>query len=132
MVIAEVIMGLILVSGALGWPMLMEPYRASIYFAYLIPVVIIMTLDGAVNLLFLDRLPETRQAVGLILTVLVLFYSTRYDWIRGSFGGGGLEMNEAILCTTNIMEENEGQDNKWTIVSANDELRMIEEYGRHT
>ncbi|MDY2593782.1 MAG: hypothetical protein SOW34_02505 [Oliverpabstia sp.] len=132
MVIAEVIMGLILVSGALGWPMLMEPYRASIYFAYLIPVVIIMTLDGAVNLLFLDRLPETRQAVGLILTVLVLFYSTRYDWIRGSFGGGGLEMNEAILCTTNIMKENEGQDNKWTIVSANDELRMIEEYGRHT
>ena len=132
MVIAEVIMGLILVSGALGWPMLMEPYRASIYFAYLIPVVLVMALDGAVNLLFLDRLPETRQAVGLILTVLVLFYSTRYDWIRGSFGGGGLEMNEAILCTTNIMKENEGQDNKWTIVSANDELRMIEEYGRHT
>ena len=41
-------------------------------------------------------------------------------------------MNEAILCTTNIMKDNEGQDNKWTIVSANDELRMIEEYGRHT
>ena len=132
MVVAEVILGLILVSGTLGWPMLMEPYRASIYLAYLIPVVIIMTVDGAVNLLFLDRLWETRQAVGLTLTGVMIFYSTKYDWIRGSFGGGSLEMNEAILCTTNIMKDNEGQDNKWTIVSANDELRMIEEYGRHT
>lgn len=132
MVSAEIILGLVLVSGSLGWPMLMEPYRACIYVAYLIPVIIIMTLDGAVNLLFLDRLPETRQVIGLLLTLMVLFYSTRYDWIRGSFGGGGLEMNEAILCTTNIMKDNEGQNNTWTIVSANDELRMIEEYGRHT
>ena len=132
MVVAEVILGLILVSGSLGWPMLMEPYRASIYLAYLIPVVLIMTVDGAVNLLFLDRFWETWQAVGLILTVVVIFYSTKLDWMRGPFGGGSLEMKEAILCTTNIMKDNEGQDNKWTIVSANDELRMIEEYGRHT
>ena len=132
MVVAEVILGLILVSGSLGWPMLMEPYRASIYLAYLIPVVLIMTVDGAVNLLFLDRFWETWQAVGLILTVAVIFYSTKLDWMRGPFGGGSLEMKEAILCTTNIMKDNEGQDNKWTIVSANDELRMIEEYGRHT
>ena len=132
MVSAEIILGLVLVSGSLGWPMLMEPYRACIYVAYLIPVIIIMTLDGAVNLLFLDRLPETRQVIGLLLTLLVLFYSTRYEWVRGSFGGGRLEMNEAILCTTNIMKENEGQNFTWTIVSANDELRMIEAYGRHT
>ncbi|MGN0398550.1 MAG: hypothetical protein ACI4EO_00340 [Blautia sp.] len=132
MVVAEVILGLILVSGSLGWPMLMEPYRASIYLAYLIPVVLIMTVDGAVNLLFLDRFWETWQAVGLILTVVVIFYSTKLDWMRGPFGGGSLEMNEAILCTTNIMKDNEGQNNTWTIVSANDELRMIEEYGRHT
>ena len=132
MVVAEVILGLILVSGSLGWPMLMEPYRASIYLAYLIPVVLIMTVDGAVNLLFLDRFWETWQAVGLILTVAVIFYSTKLDWMRGPFGGGSLEMKEAILCTTNIMKDNEGQNHTWTIVSANDELRMIEEYGRHT
>ena len=41
-------------------------------------------------------------------------------------------MNEAILCTTNILNDNKGQNNKWTIVSANDELRMIEKYGRHS
>ena len=66
------------------------------------------------------------------MSVAVIIISTKFDWMRGSFGGGGLEMNEAILCTTNIMKDNEGQDFKWTIVSANDELRMIEEYGRHT
>ena len=41
-------------------------------------------------------------------------------------------MNEAILCTTNILKDNEGMNNQWTIVSANDEYRMIEKYGRHT
>ena len=40
-------------------------------------------------------------------------------------------MNEAILCTTNILWDNRGQNDKWTIVSANDELRMTEQYGRH-
>ena len=132
MVIAEIILGLMLVSGALGWPMLMEPYRVCIYFAYLIPVIIVMTMDGAVNILLIARLPRIQQAIGLVLTALVLFYSMDYDWIRGSFGGGGLEMNEAILCTTNILKDNKGQNHTWTIVSANDELRMIEEYGRHT
>ena len=132
MVTAEIILGLVLVSGALGWPMLMEPYRVSITFTYLIPAIIILTLDGTVNILFLARLPRVQQAVGLILTAVVIFYSTKFDWIRGSFGGGSLEMNEAILCTTNILKDNKGQDFSWTIVSANDELRMIEEYGRHT
>lgn len=132
MVITEVLLGLLLVSGSLGWPMLMEPSRASIYVAYLIPIVLVVTLDGTVKLLFFDRLPEIRQAVGLIIIWMVLFYSTRYDWMRSSFGGGGLEMNEAILCTTNIMKENEGKNYSWTIVSANDELRMVEKYGRHT
>lgn len=129
---AEIIMGLVLVSGSLGWPMLMEPYRTSVYFAYLIPVVLVMTMDGAVNILLLARLPKIQQMIGLILTALVMICSTKYNWIRGSFGGGSLEMNEAILCTTNILKDNKGKNDTWTIVSANDELRMIEEYGRHT
>ena len=131
-VCAEIILGLVLVSGSLGWPMLMEPYRTSVYFAYLIPVVLVMTLDGAVNILLLARLPKIQQMIGLILAVLVIICSTRFDWMRKSFGGGRLEMNEAILCTTNILKDNKEQNHTWTIVSANDELRMIEEYGRHT
>ena len=41
-------------------------------------------------------------------------------------------MNEAIFCTTNILKDNKGKNNMWTIISANDELRMVELYGRHT
>ena len=78
-VIAEIILGLVLVSGSLGWPMLMEPYRTSVYFAYLIPVVLVMTMDGAVNILLLARLPKIQQMIGLILTALVMICSTKYN-----------------------------------------------------
>ena len=132
MVTAEILLGLVLVSGSLGWPMLMEPSRTSIYFAYLIPVLLVMTAAGAVNCLLLARLPEVQKTISLILTVLVIFFGIGGDYVRGSFGGGQLEMNESILCTTNILKDNEGKNNTWTIVSANDEYRMVEKYGRHT
>ena len=132
MVTAEILLGLVLVSGSLGWPMLMEPSRTSIYFAYLIPVLLVMTAAGAVNCLLLARLPEVQKTISLILTVLVIFFGIGGDYVRGSFGGGQLEMNESILCTTNILKDNEGENNTWTIVSANDEYRMVEKYGRHT
>lgn len=132
MVTSEILLGLVLVSGSQGWPMLMEPYRAAIYVAYLIPVILVMALEGAVNILLLARLPKVQQVLGLVLSGYVIYQSGRYEWIRGPFGGGHLEMNEAILCTTNILNDNEGQNYSWTIVSANDELRMVEMYGRHT
>lgn len=131
-VTAEIILGLVLVSGSLGWPMLMEPHRVCMYFAYLIPVILGMALDGAVSLILICHFPRIQQALGLALTVGMIFCGIRFDWIRDSFGGGSLEMNEAILCTTNILNDNKGKNNSWTIVSANDELRMIEIYGRHT
>lgn len=132
MVIAETLLGLVLVSDSLGWPVLMEDYRVCIYFAYLIPVGFIMTLDGAVDVLLMARFPKVQQTIGCILTLVIMICSIKYHWIRGPFGGGRLEMNEAILCTTNILKDNKGQDDTWTIVSANDELYMIEKYGRHT
>lgn len=132
MTLAEIMLGLILVSGSLGWPMLMEPYRVCIYFAYLIPVLLVMTVDGAINCLLLARCMEIQQTIGLLLTAAVLFYGLTGGWIRKPFGGDQLEMNEAILCTTNILHDNQGQNDTWTIVSANDEYRMVEIYGRHT
>lgn len=132
MVTAEIMLGLVLVSGSLGWPMLMEPSRVCIYIVYLLPVVFVMTLDGAVNSLLLGRCMEIQQTLGLLLTAAMLFYGITGGWIRAPFGGGQLEMNEAILCTTNILKDNEGENNTWTIVSANDEYRMVEKYGRHT
>ena len=132
MVTAEILLGLVLVSGSLGWPMLMEPSRVCIYIVYLLPVVFVMTLDGAVNSLLLGRCMEIQQTLGLLLTAAMLIYGITGGWIQVPFGGGQLEMNEAILCTTNILKDNEGENNTWTIVSANDEYRMVEKYGRHT
>ena len=129
---AEILLGVVMVSGSVGLPMLMEPYRVCIYFAYLMPAVLIMPLDGALSLVFACRFPKVQQAVGGIVTAAVIVCGVNYGWVRGSFGGGNLEMNEAILCTTNIMHDHREKNNTWTIVSANDELRMIEKYGRHT
>ena len=129
---ADIMLGLILVSGNLGWPMLMEPYRACIYFAYLIPAVAVMALDGAVNIIIPPSLLQLQRTAACVLTIALLIYGGRENLLRDPFGGGHLEMNEAILCTTNILRDNQGQNDKWTIVSANDELQMIEQYGRHT
>ena len=65
------------------------------------------------------------------MVIILLGYSTKEGWMKKSFGGGDLEMNEAILCTTNILKDNKGKNDTWTIVSENDELQMIELYGRH-
>lgn len=129
---ADIMLGLILVSGNLGWTMLMEPYRACIYFAYLIPAVAVMALDGAVNIFIPPSLLQLQRTAACVLTIALLIYGGRENLLRDPFGGGHLEMNEAIFCTTNILRDNQGQNDKWTIVSANDELQMIEQYGRHT
>ena len=42
---------------------------------------------------------------------------------------GAFQTREAVTCLTNILHQE--QDFTWTICSANDELRMSEEYGYH-
>ena len=121
----------LLACGNLGWPVLMDPARACIYTAYMVPVVAVLTLDGVLQLLTPWRLGVLRTGAAWLLTAALLLCAARADLLRGAFGGGHLEMNEAILCTTNILWDNRGQNDKWTIVSANDELRMTEQYGRH-
>lgn len=132
MLAAEILMGLVLVSGSLGLPVLVDPARTCVYVAYLLPVVATMTLDGAVQILIPAGTGRMRRSAAFILTAALLISGYQANLLRSSFGGGNLEMNEAILCTTNILRDNRGQNNKWTIVSANDELRMTELYGRHT
>lgn len=132
MFIAELLLGLILVSGNIGCPMLMEPYRVCIYAAYLIPVIGIVTVDGIVNLLCFNHFLRFQRVIAFGIATVLLGYSTKLDLLKAPFGGGQLEMNEAIFCTTNILKDNKGKNNMWTIISANDELRMVELYGRHT
>lgn len=131
MLAAAILWGFILVSGSLGFPVLMDPARTCVYTAYMVPVVAVMTLDGAVQILVPMRLAGLRRGLAFVLAAALLLAGYQAELMRGAFGGGSLEMNEAILCTTNILRDNRGENDKWTIVSANDELRMTEQYGRH-
>lgn len=129
---AEVMLGIILVSDKLGLPVLMENYRVCVYFSYLIPAVFILALDNLIGILCFNRFMKIQKVIAFCMVIILLGYSTKEGWMKKSFGGGNLEMNEAILCTTNILKDNKGKNDTWTIVSENDELQMVELYGRHT
>lgn len=78
MFIAELLLGLILVSGNIGWPMLMEPYRVCIYAAYLIPVIVIVTVDGIVNLLCFNHFLRFQRVIAFGIATVLLGYSTKW------------------------------------------------------
>jgi hypothetical protein len=63
----------------------------------------------------------------LLLAAAVLLGET--DLLRTPRVLAGLETNEAMVCLTNILREQ--SDWTFTICSANDELRMVEDYGYH-
>ena len=128
---AEVMLGIILVSDKLGLPVLMENYRVCVYFSYLIPAVFILALDNLIGILCFNRFIKIQKVIAFGMVIILLGYSTKEGWMKKSFGGGDLEMNEAILCTTNILKDNKGKNDTWTIVSEYDELQMKELYGRH-
>ncbi len=63
----------------------------------------------------------------IVCVVLIIIFGVRPP-VRIS-EGMILERNGAIQCLYNIMKEHE--DDTWTVVSANDEFRMIDDRGWH-
>lgn len=115
---------------ALGLPQLMDPARNSIFFAYSIGLIWALDLDAVLYLIFgwLKR-PIIMNLFSLAILVGAGYQVVEYDLVRQPVTVSALEKNEAITCLSNIMHEE--KDHTWTIFSANDELRMIEEYGYH-
>lgn len=120
----------LLISSRLGIPALMEPVRCSIYLSYMLAAAVALCGDAAVSLV-LGRLSNAwimhfaSLAVTAAFTVCV---------IAGGKGRtplviNGLETNGAIACLTNILKD----EKNWmfTVCSANDEFRMVEDYGYH-
>lgn len=125
-----IIMSLLLISGALGLPTLMDVNRGSIYFSYCLPVLWCFAIDAVLALFF--GWTKHRWIINLssLLVVAVISYGLiSENIIKPRIDSESLEMNEAIICTTNILRDYE--DFTWTICSANDELRMTEDYGYH-
>lgn len=125
-----IIMSLLLASGRLGIITLMDASRAGIYFAYMCPVLLAMVLDAFIYGLVRDsRFEVLRNVFVIALLGLSVWGLVLGEKIRKPYSATGLETNEAITCVTNIL--NKEPNFTWTICSANDELRMCEEYGYH-
>lgn len=124
------LMGMMMCARSFGLPALMDSNRGSIYFAYSLPIVVSLLADGALELLFLPTKHKfLMHTLSLAFVCLVVWHTWETGRLREPRDTGALEMNEAITCLENIIMSE--RDFTWTIVSANDELRMTTDYGYH-
>lgn len=124
------ILTLLLCAGNLGFPVLMDPARCSIYYVYLLIVSITVLGDGLLYLIFMPRiLTIPRNAVSFILTVSMAAGMIHQGLVKTPDFISDYVSNGAFTCLTNIIKEN--KDETWTIVSANDETQMGLDHGWH-
>lgn len=124
-------MMILLASGKLGLPSLLETGRCSLYTSYLLPAAPVLALDALLCTLFDQKKKEIkRNAISLLISVswvLILTAAGKVRFPSDVPALEALESNDAIICLTNIIKEN--KEGTYTICSANDELRMVEDYG---
>ena len=127
-----ILMSVLQSLAALGLPELMDTSRTSIFMAYFIGLFFAMCMDGVLTLFLGWTRHRWIQSIAsfLLLTVLTGVYTVSPQLKRKAVPIARFESNGAIICLTNILREN--KNFTWTIVSANDELRMCEDYGYHS
>lgn len=117
-------------AGALGLPELMDASRNSIFFAYTIVAIWALAADAVVYLMFgWFRRTWMMNLSSLLVLAAVGTGIAEKGLVKDPVYVKALETNGAVTCLTNII--NEEKDFTWTIVSANDELRMAEGDGYH-
>lgn len=122
------LMSVVLISRELRIPSLMDQIRCSIYLAYALPVILGFLLD-CLLFLSLEWMGETgmKQLVPVIVFGFVMVLLAQGGLIREPRMEEALEKNGAITCVTSILKNEKPET--YTIISAADELRMVEEYG---
>lgn len=124
------LMTVMIIASDLGLPELMDQSRASIYYAYSVIAVWSLCVDGVLNLLLgWFRSGQVLNFVSVLLVPALAAVTVSNDMVRDAEFPTGFQSNEAVTCLTNIIREN--KNGTWTIVSANDEMRMGEDYGYH-
>lgn len=122
---------ILLISGRIGLPVLLDESRSSIYFCYTALVCLSLSADGA--LLVLSRIVRVKrfwQAVSLLLTAAFTFNLVSAGQVRAKVAGSSaLERDGAALCVFDIMEKY--PDEKWTIISCNEERNMVSPMAWH-
>ncbi len=117
-------------SSRLGLPTLMDAIRTCIFYAYVLAAVWSLCVDSVLQLLLgWFKKKWILHTVSLAALAAVVISCYQQGWFRTPPVRQALQTNEAILCLTNIIHDN--KDFTWTICSANDELRMGEDYGYH-
>ena len=117
-------------SSRLGLPTLMDAIRTCIFYAYVLAAVWSLCVDSVLQLFlgwFKKKWILHTASLAVLATIVISCYFQ--GWFRTPPVRQALQTNEAILCLTNIIHDN--KDFTWTICSANDELRMGEDYGYH-
>lgn len=117
-------------SSRLGLPTLMDAIRTCIFYAYVLAAAWSLCVDGVLQFFFgWFKRKWILHTFSLAALAVVVAACYQEDLIRTPPERQALQTNDAILCLTNIIHDNE--DFTWTICSANDELRMGEDYGYH-
>ena len=116
---------------SLSLPSLMPLERAVCYVVFFWPVMLTMVCDAAVSLVTVwMRHPLSRDAASLVLAGALSVLLFALLGIQPAAWSERFEPDGNILCLERILRE--FPDFSWTIVSANEELRMGEDYGFHT
>ena len=124
------ILTLLLCAGILGLPVLMDPARCSIYYAYLLAAALTVLADSVISLVFMPEvLRICLNPVSFVVTVGLVAGCVDLELVKVPDFSSGYVSNGALTCLTNIIKENE--DKTWTIVSANDETQMGLDHGWH-
>lgn len=129
-------MCVLMASGTFHLPALMDSNRGSIYFSYSLPVALSFLVDGVLYLpvfALKNKIAKVGRVIvnflSLACVVGAVYYTVTTDHLRLPRDPHGQEINEAVICLTSIIKGEE--DFTWTIVSANDELRMGWDHGYH-
>ncbi len=125
-----VMLSILQASSRLGLPTLMDAIRTCIFYAYVLAAAWSLCVDSVLQLLFgWFKKKWMLHLASLAALAAVVVCSSQAGLLREPPVRQSLQTNDAILCLTNILHDN--KDFTWTICSANDELRMGEDYGYH-
>ena len=131
--VSIILIHVLFIADTVGLPMLMDRNRTRIYMTYSMTALVAMDLDLLPY--FVSRLINEKRfynVVSLIVCTVVCVRAVDVYGIREPIVYTASEMLEtdgAVYCLGKIIKENE--DKTWTILSANDELRMIDNHGYH-
>ena len=121
------------IAGVFGLPKLMDQNRTRIYMTYSLAVLVALDFDIVPYIIsrFIN-LKTLYNTISLAICVVAAIRAVDVYGFREPIVYSQivmLESNGAVECLSNIIKENE--DRTWTILSANDELRMMDKHGYH-